>query len=224
VIPPNHFIPLAEETGLIVPIGAQVLRLACRQALAWRQTPTRIPISVNLSAIQLQDPDLQRTVIRCMEEAGLTADAIRLELTESAILHDVDAATQTMRQLAANGIRFALDDFGMEHSALSHLSDLPFDTLKIDRAFVARMTEDRGHAALFQAIISMIHSLGMTAVAEGVEAPSQLIYLQAYGCDVIQGYLFSRPLSAEDFAPLLASGIVVPSLDPAEHRPAADAA
>ena len=118
-----------------------------------------------------------------------------------------------MQQLAANGIRFALDDFGMEHSALSHLSDLPFDTLKIDRSFVSRMTEDRGHAALFQAIISMIHSLGMTAVAEGVEAPSQLIYLQAYGCDVIQGYLFSRPLPAEEFAPLLTAGMVVPMID-----------
>ena len=186
-----------------MPIGEHVLKLACRQAAAWRKTAARIPISVNLSAVQLQDPNLQRTVLACMEQAGLTPDAIKLELTESAILHDVDAATQTMQQLAANGIRFALDDFGMEHSALSHLSDLPFDTLKIDRSFVSRMTEDRGHAALFQAIISMIHSLGMTAVAEGVEVPSQLIYLQAYGCDIIQGYLFGRPLPAEDFAPLL---------------------
>jgi EAL domain-containing protein (putative c-di-GMP-specific phosphodiesterase class I) len=152
-------------------------------------------------------------VISCVEEAGLTPSAITLELTESAILQDVDAATQVMQHLAADGIRFALDDFGMEHSALSHLSDLPFDTLKIDRSFVTRMTEDRGHAALFQAIISMIHSLGMTAVAEGVEAPSQLIYLQAYGCDVIQGYLFGRPLTAEAFAPLLTAGMVVPSID-----------
>ena len=156
-------------------------------------------------------------MISCMEASGLAPDAIRLELTESAILHDVDAATETMQKLAASGIRFSLDDFGMEHSALSHLSDLPFDTLKIDRSFVARMTEDRGHAALFQAIISMIHSLGMTAVAEGVEMPSQLIYLQAYGCDVIQGYLFSKPLPAEEFAPLLTAGMVLPSLDSAER-------
>lgn len=140
-----------------------------------------------------------------------------MELTESAILHDVDAATQTMRQLASKGVHFALDDFGMEHSALSHLSNLPFDTLKIDRSFVARITEDRAHAALFQAIISMIHSLGMTAVAEGVEAPSQLIYLQAYGCDILQGYLFSRPLPPEEFQPMLTAGMVVPSLDHAER-------
>ena len=217
IISPADFIPIAEQTGLIVPIGEHVLKLACKQALAWRQMATRIPISVNLSAVQLQEPNLQRKIVACMEDVGLSPDAIKFELTESAILHDVDAATHTMRQLAAGGISFALDDFGMEHSALSHLSDLPFDTLKIDRSFVARMTEDRGHAALFQAIISMIHSLGMTAVAEGVEAPSQLIYLQAYGCDMIQGYLFSKPLPAEEFAPLLSAGIVMPTLDPGER-------
>ena len=217
VIPPGDFIPIAEQTGLIVPIGEHVLKLACKQAAAWRQMATRIPISVNLSAVQLQEPSLQPKIVSCMEEVGLLPDAIKFELTESAILHDVDAATNTMRQLAAGGISFALDDFGMEHSALSHLSDLPFDTLKIDRSFVARMTEDRGHAALFQAIISMIHSLGMTAVAEGVEAPSQLIYLQAYGCDMIQGYLFSKPLPAEEFAPLLSAGIVMPTLDSGER-------
>ncbi len=214
VIPPSDFIPIAEESGLIVPIGEHVLRLACRQARAWRKESTRIPISVNLSAVQLSERNLHKTVVSIMEEAGLSPDAIKLELTESAILHDVDAATRTMRQLAAGGIHFALDDFGMEHSALSHLSDLPFDMLKIDRAFVARMTEDRGHAALFQAIISMIHSLGMTAVAEGVEQPSQLIYLQAYGCDMLQGYLFSRPIPAEEFKTHLSTGIVMPVVDP----------
>jgi EAL domain-containing protein (putative c-di-GMP-specific phosphodiesterase class I) len=101
----------------------------------------------------------------------------------------------------------------MEHSALSHLSDLPFETLKIDRAFVTRMTESRGHAALFQAIVAMIHSLGMTAIAEGVEQASQLIYLQAYGCDAVQGYLFSKPMPAEEFAPLLATEMIIPSVD-----------
>jgi EAL domain-containing protein (putative c-di-GMP-specific phosphodiesterase class I) len=167
--------------------------------------------------VQLQETNLQKTILSCMEEAGLPPDAIKLELTESAILHDVAAATHTMQELAARGITFALDDFGIEHSALSHLSDLPFDTLKIDRTFVGRMTEDRGHAALFQAIISMIHSLGMTAVAEGVEAPSQLIYLQAYGCDTIQGYLFSPPLVAEELTPLLAAGMIVPALEAGER-------
>jgi len=122
----------------------------------------------------------------------------------------------------AHHIDIAHWGLGMEHSGLSHLSDLPFDSLKIDRSFVSRMTEDRGHAALFQAIISMIHSLGMTAVAEGVEAPSQLIYLQAYGCDIIQGYLFGRPRPAEEFAPLLKAGVVMPSVDPGERAPTAN--
>lgn len=228
LIEPNTFIPIAEHTGLIVPIGEQVLRLACRQAAAWRRMGMRVPISVNLSAIQLQDQNLPKAVAALVEAADLTPDALMLELTESAIVRDFDAVARNMQQLAAAGIRFALDDFGIEHSALSHLSDLPFDSLKIDRSFVSRMTEDRAHAALFQAIISMIHSLGMTAIAEGVELPSQLIYLQAYGCDMIQGYLFSRPLSTEDFAPLLRSGIVVPTIDrspqPARKEFKADAA
>lgn len=223
VIAPSNFIPMAEETGQIVPIGEHVLRLACRQAAEWRKASHPIPISVNLSAVQLQEANLHGAVMSCVREAGLTPSAISLELTESAILQDIDAATDVMQRLAADGIRFALDDFGMEHSALSHLSDLPFDTLKIDRAFVSRMTEDRGHAALLQAIISMIHSLGMTAVAEGVEAPSQLIYLQAYGCDLIQGYLFGRPLTAEQFAPLLTAGMVVPSVEPADRPEASKA-
>jgi EAL domain-containing protein (putative c-di-GMP-specific phosphodiesterase class I) len=177
----------------------------------------RIPISFSISAAQLQAPNLDKSVMASLDEAGITPDAIVLELTESALLRDVDAATRTMQRLAQNGIRFALDDFGMEHSALSHLSDLPFHALKIDRAFVSRMTEDRGQAALFQAIISMIHSLGMTAIAEGVEAPSQLIYLQAFGCDIVQGYLFGRPLPAQEFAPLLKAGVVMPSVDPGER-------
>ena len=218
----NEFMAMAEETGLILPIGEHMLRLACRQALEWRRTAARIPISVNLSAVQLQSPNLEKSVVAGIEQEGLTPDAIVLELSESSILPDVDAATRTIRKLAQSGIRFALDDFGMEHSALSQLSDLPFDTLKIDRAFVSRMTKDRGHAALFQAIISMTHSLGMTAIAEGVEAPSQLIYLQAYGCDIIQGGLFGPPLLAEEFSPLLASGVIIPSLNPTD-RPDAEA-
>jgi diguanylate cyclase (GGDEF)-like protein len=212
IIRPADFIPIAEETGLIGPIGEHVLKLASRQARTWRDRGAKIPVSVNLSAVQLADPNLDKRVLSIVNEAGLGADAVMLELTESAILRDASAASRTMRRLAAEGIRFALDDFGMQHSALSHLSDLPFDTLKIDRAFVARMTESRGHAALFQAIVAMIHSLGMTAIAEGVEQPSQLIYLQAYGCDTLQGYLFSPPVSAQEFEPFLSSGIVVPSV------------
>ncbi len=211
-MPPCDFIPIAEETGLIRPIGEHVLRLACRQAKLWRERGGRIPLAVNISAVQLAEPDFHKTVVSIVSDADLPAEAVVLELTESAILRDVEAATHTMQKLAGDGIRFSLDDFGIEHSALSHLSDLPFDTVKIDRAFVTRMIRSRGHAALNQAIVAMIHSLGMTAVAEGIEEPSQLIYLQAYGCDVLQGYLFSRPVPAEEFAPMLAAGIVPPAV------------
>ena len=213
LIGPCDFIPIAEESGLIGSIGEHVLKMACRQARAWRERGAKFPVAVNLSALQLADDDLDRRIAAIVEEAGLPPDAIMLELTESAILRDAAAAARTMQRLAAGGMRFALDDFGMEHSALSHLSDLPFDFVKIDRAFVSRMTESRGHSALFQAIVAMIHSLGMTAIAEGVEQPSQLIYLQAYGCDILQGYLFSRALSAEEFEPLLTAEIVLPSVE-----------
>jgi diguanylate cyclase (GGDEF)-like protein/PAS domain S-box-containing protein len=212
LIGPSEFIPVAEESGLIVPIGEHVIRLACRQARAWRDRGTPLPVSINLSAIQLADRNLGRTILSIVREAGLPPDAITLELTESAILHDAAAAAHTMKGLAAEGMHFALDDFGMEHSALSHLSDLPFDMLKIDRAFVMRMIESRGHAALLQAIVAMIHSLGMTAVAEGVEEASQLLYLQAYGCDMLQGFLFARPMPPEELDAILDAGMVTPTI------------
>jgi len=222
-VSPMEFIPLAEEIGLIKQIGEIVLRKACRQARIWRDQGARIPISVNLSAVQLAEQGLGRRIHSIVAEAGLAPDAISLELTESAILRDAEAAARTMRELSAEGMHFALDDFGIEHSALSHLSDLPFDVLKIDRSFVRRMAESRGHAALLQAIVTMIHSLGMTAIAEGVEQASQLIYLQAYGCDAVQGFLFSKPVLAEEFTPLLTAGIIVPTAsgDPTEIEPIA---
>ena len=135
---------------------------------------------------------------------------LKLELTESAILSDTAAATRTMKSLADRGIRFALDDFGMEHSSLSLLSHLPIETLKIDYAFVSKMTEDRAQAGLVQAIISMTHSLGMVAIAEGVERADQLTYLQAYGCDALQGFLFSRPLPPEAMRERLLAGSIAP--------------
>jgi diguanylate cyclase (GGDEF)-like protein/PAS domain S-box-containing protein len=212
LIGPRDFIPIAEETGLITPIGEHVLKMACRQARAWRDAGSTIPVSVNLSAVQLAEQDLGRNILSIVRDAGIPPEAITLELTESAILRDADAAARTMNELAAEGMGFALDDFGMEHSALSHLSDLPFDVLKIDRAFVMRMVESRGHAALLQAIVAMIHSLGLTAIAEGVEQATQLLYLQAYGCDSLQGFLFARPMPPEELEPFLSSGILLPSI------------
>jgi diguanylate cyclase (GGDEF)-like protein len=211
LIPPGQFIPVAEETGLIVSLGEFALRQACGDASAWcARLTTPVPVAVNLSAVQLADVQLEAGIVSILQETGLAPGMLKLELTESAILSDAAAATRTMRNLAERGIGFALDDFGMEQSSLSYLSRLPIDTLKVDYAFVSKMTNDRAHAALVQAIISMTHSLGMIAIAEGVERPDQLIYLQAYGCDALQGFLFSRPVPLETLLPALAKGSVAP--------------
>lgn len=212
MISPAQFIPVAEETGLIVALGDYALRQACTDAAAWcAALATPVPVAVNLSAVQLAEASLEASIVAILEETGLAPGMLKLELTESAILSDAAAATHTMRNLAGQGIRFALDDFGMEQSSLSYLSRLPIDTLKVDYAFVSKMTADRAHAALVQAIISMTHSLGMVAIAEGVERPDQLIYLQAYGCDALQGFLFSRPVPLAGLLPILTSGRLSPT-------------
>jgi diguanylate cyclase (GGDEF)-like protein len=211
LIPPGQFIPIAEETGLIVPLGEYALRLACAEAQTWRNDRgIGVPVAVNLSAVQLAERNLEDVVSSILAETGLAPEMLKLELTESAILSDTIAATRTMQSLADHGVRFALDDFGMEHSSLSLLSRLPIEILKIDYAFISKMTEERAQAGLVQAIISMTHSLGMTAVAEGVERPDQLTYLQAYGCDALQGFLFSRPLPPETLREKLLTGTIAP--------------
>jgi len=204
LIPPGQFIPVAEETGLIIPLGEFALRQACTQARDWRcRKVADVPISVNLSGWQLVQENLGDTILGILSETGLAPDRLKLELTESTILRNVEAATRTMRQLADAGVRFAVDDFGIEHSALSHLSRLPIETLKIDHSFISEMTNDRVHAALVQAIIFMTHAMTMNAVAEGVETQQQLTYLQAYQCDASQGFLFSKPVPAKKFEALL---------------------
>ncbi len=214
LIPPGKFIPVAEESGLIVPLGEFALRSACAQARDWeRMGLAAIPVSVNLSGWQLLADGLAERILAVLEEVGLAPALLKLELTESTILHNVDAARRTMERLAEAGVRFAIDDFGIEHSALSHLSRLPIETLKIDYSFVSQMTHDTAHAALVQAIISMTHAMGKLAVAEGVETKVQLTYLQAYQCDTLQGFLFSRAVPPERFLPLLQRHI----LDPVEE-------
>jgi len=211
LIPPAEFIPVAEETGLIVPLGEIVLRSACDQTRKWPHSELKdFTISVNLSGRQLLEEDLGDRVLAIVRESGLPPRCLTLELTESMILHNAEAAAQIMGQLAAEGVRFSVDDFGIEHSALSHLSRLPIEALKIDHSFVWQMTEDSAHAALVQAIISMTRAMGMHSVAEGVETLTQLTYLQAYQCDVIQGFLFSKPVPAELFLPLLERRVIAP--------------
>lgn len=201
---PGEFISVAEETGLIVPLGEFALREACRQARDWqRRDVTDVPVAVNLSGVQLRQSDLAERILSILSESGLAPSQLKLELTESTIVDNADVAARTMTQLADAGIAFSVDDFGIEHSALSHLSRLPVKTLKIDHSFVSQMTTSRVHAALVQAIISMTHSMGMSVVAEGVETQAQLTYLQAYQCDVLQGFLLGRPAPAKKLEALL---------------------
>jgi diguanylate cyclase (GGDEF)-like protein len=201
---PGEFIPMAEETGLIVPLGEFALREACRQARDWQSRGvTDVPVSVNLSGVQLRQNDLADRVLAILAEAGLAASQLKLELTESTIVDNAEAAARIMTQLAEAGVCFTVDDFGIEHSALSHLSRLPINALKIDHSFVSHMTTSRVHAALVQAIISMTHSMGMSVVAEGVETQAQLTYLRAYQCDVLQGFLLGRPMPAKKLEALL---------------------
>lgn len=201
---PGELISVAEETGLIVPIGEFALREACNQARDWqRRGVTAVPISVNLSGVQLRQSNLPERIFAILSETGLAPSSLMLELTESTIVNNADVAARTMTHLANAGIGFSVDDFGIEHSALSHLSRLPINALKIDYSFISQMTTCRVHAALVQAIITMTHSMGMSVVAEGVETQAQLTYLQAYQCDVLQGFLLGRPLPARKLEALL---------------------
>jgi len=197
---PSEFISLAEETGLIVPIGFFVLRETCRQAVLWRSRfPDRKPLtmSVNLSAVQLTHPNLVDRIADILEKTGFDRPDLSLEITESAIMDDEDAANTTFSRLKDLGVRLHVDDFGTGHSSLEALHRYPMDALKIDRSFVSRMEVNREKAKIAQAIVTLAHQLGMGVIAEGVETVEQLKRLREMGCDRGQGYLFSRPLTCE---------------------------
>ena len=204
LVSPIDFIPLAEETGLIGAIGEFVLRRAASQAREWQEQGLGdIRVSVNVSVHQLRQGNLTTLVRRVLEETGLPAHLLELELTESQLLDNVESVLHTLNQLRDLGIKLAIDDFGTGYSSLSYLKRLPVDYLKIDRTFVRDLTEDGEDAAITRAIIAMAHSLELKVVAEGVEEQQQLDFLKAQGCDEIQGFLISRPIEAHHFASLL---------------------
>jgi diguanylate cyclase (GGDEF)-like protein/PAS domain S-box-containing protein len=205
LVPPAEFIPLAEETGLIVPLGAWVLRTALLQTRAWQAAglPAR-RVAVNLSARQFRQPDLAPMIARLLDETGVAPDCLELELTESSIMHDATGAIATLRELKEMGVSVAVDDFGAGYSSLAYLKQLPIDVLKIDRSFVRDMTADADTAAIVMAIITLAHSLRLKVIAEGVETEEHLRFLRLLRCDEMQGYLFARPLPAADFERLLA--------------------
>lgn len=194
-VPPDRFIPLAEETGLILPLTEHVLRAACRQAAAWRaQGLGCASVAVNLSAAQFREKDLVRRVTEVLRETGLPPEQLELEITEHSLVADVDRAAATLRALKEIGVSIALDDFGTGYSSLAYLKRFPVDTLKIDKSFVMACDREDDARAIARAVISLGHSLGMRVVAEGVETAEQFSILVAAGCDEFQGYLFSRPL------------------------------
>lgn len=206
LVSPAEFIPLAEDTGLIVPIGEWILRTACLQARRWRdQGFAPIRIAVNISARQFRDQDLAQTVIRILEETDLPPDYLALELTESSIMQNPDFAAGMLRRLKSMGINISIDDFGTGFSSLARLKRLPIDALKIDQSFVRDATTDQDDAALVMAIITLAHNLRLTVIAEGVETEDQLMFLQLLRCDQIQGDFFSKPLPAETLLSLFDS-------------------
>jgi diguanylate cyclase (GGDEF)-like protein len=204
LVPPTEFIALAEESGLIVEIGAWVLETACRQAAAWvaKGTPTRM--SVNVSARQLDDPSLLGTVSRALGESGLDGDRLILEITETALMRDPAAAAELLRQLKTHGLRVAIDDFGTGYSSLAYLQQLPVDSLKIDRTFIAASARSRESDPLIQTLVQLGRSLGLRTVAEGIEDEAQLAHLRELGCDTGQGYLFAPPLEVAALERVLA--------------------
>jgi diguanylate cyclase (GGDEF)-like protein/PAS domain S-box-containing protein len=198
LVPPGDFIPLAERSGLIVPIGAFVIREACRQARIWQeQRPGRpIGISVNVSGVQLQDSSFVATVSLALEEADLDAELLTLEITESVMALDDEAVSRRLRQLKGIGVRLAIDDFGTGFSSLGSIGRFPVDLVKIDKSFVDALAGGRQHTTLIRSIVRLAHSLKLKTVAEGVELEDQSRQLAAAGCDQAQGFLFSRPLDA----------------------------
>ncbi|MEA2395263.1 MAG: hypothetical protein QOJ82_3154, partial [Solirubrobacteraceae bacterium] len=208
VVAPLDFIPIAEDTGLIVPIGEWVLTQAWLQAAEWcRSRPDAPPLwmSVNLSARQIAHPDLAEMVAAVLRQTDIDPGQLRLELTESSLMDDPDAALATMNALTELGVKLVLDDFGTGYSSLAYVQRFPISVLKVDRSFVANLGGESSDGAIVAAVVNMAHGLGVEVVAEGVETESQATALQALGCEYAQGYLYGRPMPAEELRPLLAA-------------------
>jgi diguanylate cyclase (GGDEF)-like protein len=204
LVPPLEFLPFAERTGLIVPIGEWILRRACQQLRSWHdQGLTALALSVNLSVHQLEHPGLIHCVSTILKETGIAPETLELELTESAVMKDIEACIPVLHQLKDLGIGISIDDFGTGYSSLAYLKRLPVDVLKIDRSFVNDIAITSTDAAIVAAIVTVAHQLKLTTVAEGVTCNAQLGVLGQLGCDEVQGFLFSRAVPEQDFADLV---------------------
>ena len=209
LIAPLEFIPLAERTGFIVPLGQWVLAEACRQLKAWQDSPSAADVwmSVNLSSVQFKRPTLVEEISATLRDSGLEPRRLILELTESIAMEDPAAVRASLLELRAIGVRVSLDDFGTGHSSLAYLRQFPLDSLKVDRSFVRGIENSGDMASIVNAVKSMAHQLGLRVVAEGIEKDEQLALLRALDCEMGQGYLFSRPIDADAAAALLAAGL-----------------
>jgi diguanylate cyclase (GGDEF)-like protein len=204
LISPDKFIPIAEETGLIVPIGEWVLKTACQQTKVWQNAGfSHLRIAVNLSSRQFSQIDLRHQLVAILMETGLDPKYIELELTESMLVHNTEVAIRRLNALKSLGVKIAIDDFGTGYSSLSYLQQFPFDILKIDRCFIQNITDNPNNAAITKAIIEMAKTLNLKLMAEGVETEAELSFVCQNHCDGMQGYLFSRPLPSHDFEQLL---------------------
>jgi diguanylate cyclase (GGDEF)-like protein len=220
IVPPNEFIPLAEAAGLILPLGDWILESACTQLARWASQPemTKLTVSVNLSALQFRMADFADRVAAIIKWTGANPQRLKLEITESLLVSDVDEVITKMRALKELGVGFALDDFGTGYSSLAYLSRLPLNQLKIDRSFVANLETNESDAIICAATINLAHSLMLAVVAEGVETEAQAHFLSTvHGCNFIQGFLFSRPLPADEFETYVRQRSTM-----SEHRPQSD--
>jgi EAL domain-containing protein (putative c-di-GMP-specific phosphodiesterase class I) len=201
LIAPDTFIPVAEESGLILPIGQWVLETACTQLAIWvaAERSSELVLAVNVSARQFRQPDFVDQVKSALETSGADPRRLKLELTESLVLDNVADTIEKMQQLKTIGVSFSMDDFGTGHSSLSYLTQLPLDQLKIDRSFVLNLPDDINDGIIAKTIISMGRSLALDVLAEGVETAGQRTFLDHHGCHAYQGYLYSKPLPIEDF-------------------------
>jgi EAL domain-containing protein (putative c-di-GMP-specific phosphodiesterase class I) len=208
MVSPADFIPILEDTGVIVPVGEWVLRTVCRQLGEWTRAGLSVsPVAVNLSARQFQRRNLAAVVAQTLRETNVAPGLLELELTETLLMGDAEEAVETLRQLKALGVGLALDDFGTGYSSLSYLKRFPLDALKIDRTFIRDTVSDSDDATITVTIINLAHSLKLKVVAEGVEKDEQLQFLKAHGCDEMQGFYFARPMSAADCAKMLADDV-----------------
>jgi EAL domain-containing protein (putative c-di-GMP-specific phosphodiesterase class I) len=202
MVSPAQFIPLAEETGMILPLGQWVLETACTQLLAWAANPATAhwTMAVNVSALQFAQADFVARVATALQHTGANPHRLKLELTESMLLNNIEDVIVKMNEIKAQGVCFSLDDFGTGYSSLSHLKRLPLDQLKIDQSFVRDVLTDPSDAVIARTIVALGHSLGLQVIAEGVETAAQHDFLAGIGCDAFQGYYFGRPVPAHILA------------------------